>query len=222
MRSHLAWPRWPLALWARQRGVLASIILACLAEIIFLAPAHAFSEAGGPDSVRVLGPNGYQYVDRSGAAKGRFGVRVVKSKPRAGRALIGGKTFERNPATVSFHSNAAPWLAEAKRHVGRGNPTSRRSLWCARFVNDVLARTGKSGTGSDLARSFTSYGTRLSGPMPGAIAVYARGRSGGHVAVVEAVNGNTVTLVSGNCGRAGVCRYTRSVGSALAYVWPEA
>src|SRR5713101_2800357 len=35
-------------------------------------------------------------------------------------------------------------VAEARRYIG-GNPTSRRSLWCARFMNMVLERTGLHG-----------------------------------------------------------------------------
>ena len=42
-------------------------------------------------------------------------------------------------------------VAEARRYIG-GNPTSRRSLWCARFMNMVLQREGYRGTGSDMAR----------------------------------------------------------------------
>jgi hypothetical protein len=48
-------------------------------------------------------------------------------------------------------------VAEARRYIG-GNPTSRGSLWCARFMNMVLQHSGYRGTGSDLARSFASYG----------------------------------------------------------------
>ncbi len=70
-------------------------------------------------------------------------------------------------------------VAEARRYIG-GNPTSRSSLWCARFMNMVLQREGYRGTGSDMARSFASYGQRVSGPQVGAIAVMGR-RGGGHV-----------------------------------------
>ena len=43
-------------------------------------------------------------------------------------------------------------VAEARRYIG-GNPTGRGSLWCARFMNMVLQRSGHRGTGSDMARS---------------------------------------------------------------------
>lgn len=174
---------------------------------------------GGPDSVRICTLNGCGYINQASASK--FGTYTPKEKKQKKKTVIvDGKKFTPTPGTVSHHSNAAPWLAEAQRHVGRGNPTGRRSLWCARFINDALARTGHRGTGSDLARSFAHYGRRLHAPLPGAIAIYSRGRNSGHVAIVESVNGGTVTLVSGNCGRAGVCRYTRSSSAAVAYVWP--
>ncbi len=88
-------------------------------------------------------------------------------------------------------------VTEARRYIG-GNPTGRRSLWCARFMNLVLQRSGYRGTGSDLALSFASYGQRVSGPQIGAIAVMAR-RGGGHVGVVSGIdaNGNPI-VVSGN------------------------
>src|SRR5260370_35350907 len=76
-------------------------------------------------------------------------------------------------------------VAEARRFIG-GNPTSRASLWCARFMNMVLQREGYHGTGSDMARSFASYGQRVSDPQVGAIAVMGR-RGGGHVGILSGI-----------------------------------
>lgn len=110
-------------------------------------------------------------------------------------------------------------VAEARRYLG-GNPTSRSSLWCARFMNMVLERTGHHGTGSDLARSFASYGQRVSGPQVGAIAVMSR-RGGGHVGVVSGVDaqGNPI-LISGNNGHR-VREASVSRGRVYAYVLPN-
>lgn len=191
------------------RRAIAAAIFLCLLSV----SAHARS---GPDCVNVMGISGFECVARAQAPAKHY-AKVQKAKPRK-VVRVAGKTFKPSPV-VSFHSDAAPWLAEAQRHVGT-NPTGKRSLWCADFVNLTLKRTGRNGTGSRAAKSFLAHGKRVS-PQPGAIAVYHRKR-GGHVAIVEKVEGNTVTLVSGNCGRKGVCRYTRSVGSAIAYVWPEA
>jgi uncharacterized protein (TIGR02594 family) len=110
-------------------------------------------------------------------------------------------------------------VAEARRYLG-GNPTSRRSLWCARFMNMVLEHTGHRGTGSDMARSFASYGQRVSGPQVGAIAVMGR-RGGGHVGVISGVdaNGNPI-VISGNSGHR-VREMPISRGRIYAYVMPN-
>jgi uncharacterized protein (TIGR02594 family) len=109
-------------------------------------------------------------------------------------------------------------VAEARRYIG-GNPTSRRSLWCARFMNMVLERSGHRGTGSDLARSFASYGQRVSGPQVGAIAVMGR-RGGGHVGVVSGIDaGGNPIVVSGNNGNR-VREAPVSRGRIYAYVLP--
>jgi uncharacterized protein (TIGR02594 family) len=112
-------------------------------------------------------------------------------------------------------------VAEARRYIGRGNPTGRRSLWCARFMNMVLQRSGHQGTGSDMARSFAHYGRRVSGPQVGAIAVMSRGRRGGHVGVVSGIDaqGNPI-IISGNHGhRVAEAKYSRS--RVYAYVMPN-
>ena len=110
-------------------------------------------------------------------------------------------------------------VAEARRYLG-GNPTGRASLWCARFMNLVLERTGHRGTGSDMARSFASYGQRVSGPQVGAIAVMAR-RGGGHVGVVSGIDaqGNPI-VISGNYGHR-VREVPMSRGRIYAYVMPN-
>lgn len=134
-------------------------------------------------------------------------------------------------ANASIPSGAAPAamaaggfgssdvVAEARRYVG-GNPTGRGSLWCARFMNMVLERSGHHGTGSDMARSFASYGQRLSGPQIGAIAVMGR-RGGGHVGVVSGIDaGGNPIVVSGNNGNR-VREAPISRGRIYAYVMPN-
>jgi uncharacterized protein (TIGR02594 family) len=121
-----------------------------------------------------------------------------------------------NAAASGFGSSDV--VAEARRYIG-GNPTGRGSLWCARFMNMVLQRSGHRGTGSDMAQSFASYGQRVSGPQIGAIAVMGR-RGGGHVGVVSGIDadGNPI-LVSGNNGnRVREASYPR--GRIYAYVMP--
>jgi uncharacterized protein (TIGR02594 family) len=126
-----------------------------------------------------------------------------------------GATAEPSGYGSSFSSSV---VAEARRYIG-GNPTGRGSLWCARFMNMVLQRSGYRGTGSDMARSFASYGQRVSGPQVGAIAVMGR-RGGGHVGVVSGFDaaGNPI-LVSGNYhNRVVEAPYPR--GRIYAYVMP--
>jgi uncharacterized protein (TIGR02594 family) len=110
-------------------------------------------------------------------------------------------------------------VSEARRYLG-GNPTDRASLWCARFMNMVLARTGHRGTGSDMASSFASYGHRVSGPQVGAIAVMGR-RGGGHVGIITGVDrsGNPI-MISGNNGNR-VREAPISRGRIYAYVMPN-
>ena len=109
---------------------------------------------------------------------------------------------------------------EARRYLG-GNPTGRGSLWCARFMNMVLERSGHHGTGSDMASSFAGYGQRVSGPQVGAIAVMSRGRRGGHVGIVSGMdaNGNPI-VISGNNGNR-VREAAISRGRIYAYVLPS-
>jgi uncharacterized protein (TIGR02594 family) len=192
-----------------------------LTAIIFcgfaLFCASPLSAQGGPDSIYIPGKGYVEPWQASGVKPARhFGGYTKKSKRKT---KVAGRSFTPS-ASVSFYSSAAPWLEEARRYVGKGNPTSRRSLWCARFINDRLARAGKRGTGSDMAKSFLKL-PRTSA-RPGAIAVYNRGRNpkNGHAAIVEKVEGGRVTLISPNC-RGGVCRYSKPIGSAVAYVWPS-
>jgi uncharacterized protein (TIGR02594 family) len=111
-------------------------------------------------------------------------------------------------------------VSEARRYVG-GNPTGRGSLWCARFMNMVLEHTGHKGTGSDMANSFARYGTRVSGPQVGAIAVMSRGGRGGHVGIITGVDaqGNPI-MISGNNGNR-VREAPISRGRIYAYVMPN-
>ncbi|UYO44058.1 TIGR02594 family protein [Rhodopseudomonas palustris] len=113
-------------------------------------------------------------------------------------------------------------LVEAARsYIGSGNPTGRRALWCARFMNMVLERTGHQGTGSDMASSFARYGQRISGPQVGAIAVMSRGKRGGHVGVVSGIdaNGNPIVVSGNHSHRVAESVYSKS--RIYAYVMPS-
>lgn len=114
-----------------------------------------------------------------------------------------------------------PVLVRVARNYVGTNPTARKRLWCATFMNMILAKAGYAGTNSDAAKSFASYGHRISEPEVGAIAVLTRGNNGGHVGVVSGVDsqGNPV-IISGNHGkRVGEAVYPRT--RVIAYVMPS-
>ncbi|MBN8981499.1 MAG: TIGR02594 family protein [Rhizobiales bacterium] len=140
------------------------------------------------------------------AYRGRLSARAMEAN-----------AFATQPIATYGSSNV---VDEARRYLG-GNPTGRGSLWCARFMNMVLERTGHRGTGSDMARSFASYGSRVSGPQVGAIAVMSRGRRGGHVGIVSGIDasGNPI-VISGNNGNR-VREAAISRGRIYAYVMPS-
>lgn len=110
-------------------------------------------------------------------------------------------------------------VKEARKYIGT-NPTDRKRLWCATFMNLILAKLGYPGTNSDAAMSFASYGRRIAKPEVGAIAVLTRGKRGGHVGVVSGVdaNGNPVIISGNHNRRVGVAVYPRS--RVVAYVMP--
>jgi len=104
-------------------------------------------------------------------------------------------------------------VSEARKYIGT-NPTGRGSLWCGAFLDMVLKRTGHAG-GGNLAWGYARYGTRVSGPQVGAIAVMR-----GHVGVVSGIdaNGNPI-IVSGNHNHT-VAESVYPRGRIAAYVVP--
>ena len=114
-------------------------------------------------------------------------------------------------------SASTRWFREARSYIGT-NPTGRGSLWCGAFMDLVLKQTGHAG-GGNLARGYAHYGTRVSGPQVGAIAVMGR-HGGGHVGVVSGIdaNGNPI-IVSGNHNRT-VAESVYPRGRIAAYVMP--
>lgn len=115
---------------------------------------------------------------------------------------------------------APRWLVIAEGYKGT-NPTHKSSLWCADFMNLVLAQSGAKTSKSSMARSFADYGTRLSGPQVGAIAVFARGKRGGHVGIVKGIDarGNPIIISGNHNRRVGEGTYPRNL--VIAYVWPN-
>lgn len=150
------------------------------------------------------------------------GAAPVAVHPAAARAYA--SVPRRNVAPSRSISGGMPdvggtgLVAEARRYIG-GNPTGRSSLWCGHFMNLVLERSGHRASGSNTARSFASYGTRVSCPQVGAIAVMSR-RGGGHVGVVSGIdaNGNVIVISGNHNRRVAESVYPRS--RIFAYVMP--
>jgi uncharacterized protein (TIGR02594 family) len=159
-------------------------------------------------------------------AMGVRGTPQMRNTPSVRRSASRQAARAANPSQPArrvarpFASASNPhWISVARQYKGT-NPTGRKSLWCADFMNLVLNRSGLKGTSSSTARSFAGYGQRLSGPKVGAIAVLSRGKNGGHVGIVTGVSpdGN-LTILSGNHNnRVAEANYSR--GRVIAYVWP--
>jgi uncharacterized protein (TIGR02594 family) len=92
--------------------------------------------------------------------------------------------------------------------------------WCAAFVGAMLARAGVKPSGSLMARSYLTWGQKLSGPKKGCIAVFTRGRPpSGHVNFVDDFNSTTLWCVGGNQDDM-VNRKAYPRSRVLGYRWP--
>jgi uncharacterized protein (TIGR02594 family) len=153
------------------------------------------------------------------AHRARYATRYVT--PRGQR--VARQVSPAAASTTSFAPMAgfgsSGLVEQARRYIG-SNPTGMGALWCARFMNMVLEKSGHRGTGSNMASSFASYGRRVSGPQVGAIAVMSRGKRGGHVGIVSGIDasGNPI-IISGNYNRrVAEAKYSRN--RIYAYVMP--
>jgi uncharacterized protein (TIGR02594 family) len=197
---------------------LSSAVIAASAT-----PASARSHHGGGHHAHHFSHHAHRHAHHGRryvrASRSERGVAAMRTREveRSQASLMTGSEPSGTATSGGFGGSSV--VTEARRYLG-GNPTGRASLWCARFMNLVLERTGHRGTGSDMARSFASYGQRVSGPQVGAIAVMAR-RGGGHVGVVSGIDaqGNPI-VISGNYGHR-VREVPMSRGRIYAYVMPN-
>ena len=195
-------------LGSRATLLLCAVVTVSFAGSAMARPAHKSTQsvpAASPYDARSADaqpyPMGGTQASASTAAKSRGQARAARS--HTGDAFGG------------YTSNSL--VAEARKYLGT-NPTGRGSLWCGAFMDLVLKRTGHAG-GGNLARAYASYGSRVSGPRVGAIAVMRRG-GGGHVGVVSGIdpNGNPI-IVSGNHNRT-VAESVYPRSRITAYVMP--
>ncbi len=135
--------------------------------------------------------------------------------------LVAGPAVAKTPAKSqwSLFQPGSDIVSAARSQIGNGAIYGRRNLWCARFMNYVLEKSGYRGTGSDMARSFASM--PRTDMRVGAIAVMSRGRRGGHVGVVSGVSasGDPIVISGNNGGRVRETVYPRR--RVLAFVVPQ-
>jgi uncharacterized protein (TIGR02594 family) len=210
-------------LYVLRRSLVAlALCLAAIAASVTPASARSHHGAGRHAHAHHVGHHARRHYGhrhyRHRASRWERGVARMQARGFATSNASIGSSAAPAGMTTSGGFGSSNVVAEARRYLG-GNPTGRGSLWCARFMNMVLQHSGYRGTGSDLARSFASYGQRVSGPQIGAIAVMGR-RGGGHVGVVSGIDamGNPI-VVSGNNGNR-VREAPISRGRIYAYVMP--
>lgn len=102
--------------------------------------------------------------------------------------------------------------------------------WCACFVNWCLINAGQPRGPSARARDWLDYGTKISTPRLGAIAVVyhtpgastaGTTSSGYHVAFYTGGAGNSVTLLGGNQGDAASEKTYKGYWTVQGYTWPK-
>jgi len=99
--------------------------------------------------------------------------------------------------------------------LGAGRPAGCPRLWCGCWLK---RHVGLKDRRLWRARAWLKIGRRVSSPRVGAVAVYARGRAGGHVGIVTKVIGpGRIVLLSGNDGNR-VRERERSTRGLLGYV----
>ena len=202
----------------RAAVLLCSVALAAFTGTAFAKPGH--KPAHRHHAVQAAAP-----VNPAARDDRYPGVEALAAAPS--EATQGRKKGQRAPAATGdafggFTSDSL--VSEARKYIG-SNPTGRGSLWCGAFMDLVLKRTGHAG-GGNLASAYARYGTRVSGPQVGAIAVMGR-NGGGHVGVVSGIdpNGNPI-IVSGNTwsresgGRHTVLEHVYPRSRISAYVLP--
>lgn len=98
--------------------------------------------------------------------------------------------------------------------------TDDETPWCSSFVCWCLEKAGYKSTNSSWAKSYLKYGTEMTTPKLGCIAVLTRGPKNGHVAFYAGHNGDgTISLLGGNQSNS-VCIKSFPASMVLGYRWP--
>lgn len=195
--------------------LLCSVAFAALTGPALARPAHRATHRHHAAHVAVQSRGdvgGAKDLYRANAAPDALAAQAAAPAP--GEATQGPRRARRGhtgDAFGGFTTNSL--VSEARKYMGT-NPTGRGSQWCGAFMDLVLKKTGHAG-GGNLARAYAGYGTRVSGPQVGAIAVMNH-----HVGVVSGIdpNGNPI-IVSGNHNRT-VAESVYPRSRIAAYVMP--
>jgi hypothetical protein len=100
----------------------------------------------------------------------------ILAQARASQWANAGKPVSARPSrfeeAVPLAAPVSDTISEARRFLGRGNPTGFAEAWCRDFVNMVLQRTGhRLADTSHMAIAAVRLGQRVAQPRPGDIAV---------------------------------------------------
>ncbi|HEY4142012.1 MAG TPA: TIGR02594 family protein [Pseudolabrys sp.] len=198
----------------RTTVLLCSVAFALLAAPAVARPAHKTKHYRYHAAHDVRHPAVQAPMIARGGLSDSPTAAFAMQQPAAGEATQGSRRTRRGhtgDAFGGFTSNSL--VSEARRYMGT-NPTGRGRAWCGAFMDMVLKKTGHAG-GGNLARAYARYGSRVSGPQVGAIAVMNH-----HVGVVSGVdpNGNPI-IVSGNHNRT-VAESVYPRSRIIAYVAP--
>ena len=93
-----------------------------------------------------------------------------------------------------------PRIVEYLRSTTLGGPSwsEDETPWCSAFVNWCVERAGFEGTDSAWARSWLTWGKKLTTPRRGCIAVFQRDVDKGHVAFFVGETAKEIRVLGGN------------------------
>lgn len=99
--------------------------------------------------------------------------------------------------------------------------TDDETPWCAGFVSGILEEAGYVSARTGWARGYLKWGTKLSGPAYGSIAVLERGPTSGHVAFVVGRDkfGNLMLLGGNQSDAVNIKAFDPK--RVLSYRWPS-